>query len=161
QATSSATIHAKSARLRLTVTPTTPRMEPRRVAAVSSCVIRYMRIMTTSPNGIRCVRIGTVAIRQARVRRAVAPPRPGVGASSRRRKAPHAATRLPFRVSKGAVNGGDRGGADPERLVGILHLDAHGEAGREADPVERSLDARQPVDARAVLREHRPAQADD
>src|SRR5216683_4051103 len=161
QAMSSAIIQASRARPRLMVTPTTPRIEPRSVAAVSSCVIRYMTIMTTRPKGIRCVRIGTVAIRQASVRRNVAPPRPGVGASSRRRKVTHAATRSPIRAAERSANGGDRGGAYPERFVRVLHLDAHGKAGGKPDPVEGPLDARQPVDARAVLRRHGPTQADD
>ena len=68
-------------------------------------------------DGIRCVRIGTVATRQARVRRNVALPRPGVGASSRRRKARSAATRSPLRALERAVNRRDGGGAHPERVV--------------------------------------------
>jgi hypothetical protein len=45
-----------------------------------------MTISTTSACGMRWVRIGMVAIRQASVYRKVALARPGVGASSRRRK---------------------------------------------------------------------------
>jgi hypothetical protein len=54
-------------------------MEPRK-AAVSSWVTGYMKIITTSASGMRCVRIGIVAMRQARVSRNVAPPRPAVAA---------------------------------------------------------------------------------
>src|SRR4029077_18805358 len=161
QAMSSTTINASRARPRPMVSPTTPRIEPRSVAAVSSCVIRYMRIKATSANWNRCVRIGTVVTRQARVRRKVAAPRPGVGASSRRRKATHAATRSPIRALECAVNRGDGGGPYPERFVGVLHLDAYRKARREPDPVEGPLDARQPVDAGAILRQHGPSQADN
>src|SRR6266478_2430751 len=161
QAMSSATIHASRARLSLMVRPTPPRIEPTSVAAVSSCVIRYIRIKATSAKWIRCVRIGTVVTRQARVRRKVAAPRPGVGASSRRRKATHAATRSPIRALERAVNRGDGGGPYPERFVRVFHLDAYRKARREPDPVQRPLDARQPVDAGAILRQYGPSQADD
>ncbi len=86
QAISRATIHASSAAPRPSVTPATARMEPSSVAAVSSWVMRYITIITMSACGMRWVRIGMVAITQASVSRKVALPRPGVGASSRRRK---------------------------------------------------------------------------
>ena len=63
-----------------------------RLAAVSSCEITYIMTITSKPRGIRCVRTGIVPITQASVSRSVAPPRPGVGASSRPRKATHAGT---------------------------------------------------------------------
>jgi hypothetical protein len=91
QAMSRATIQTSRAEPSPMVTPTTPRMDPSRVAAVSSCVMRYMTIITTSACGMRWVRIGIVAMTQASVSRRVALPRPGVGASSRRRKSANAA----------------------------------------------------------------------
>ena len=90
QAMSRTTIQASSAAPRPSVTPITPRMEPSSVAAVSSCVMRYMTTITTSACGMRWVRIGMVAIAQASVSRSVAAPRPGVGASSRRRNSTNA-----------------------------------------------------------------------
>ena len=86
QAISMAAIQTSSAAPRPSVTPATARMEPSSVAAVSSWVMRYMTIITMSACGMRWVRIGMVAITQASVSRKVALPRPGVGASSRRRK---------------------------------------------------------------------------
>src|SRR5215813_12563396 len=99
------------------------------------------------------IMIGTVAAVHARVRRSVAPRRPGVGASSRRTKSTS---------KKGGSRSGGRGsnelmpsarrrataivdahdgrGAEPKRGVGILDPDSHGEPRGEAHPVDRLLD---------------------
>src|SRR5262245_16667339 len=156
------------------VTATTLRIEPRRVAVVSSLVIRYMTIMTTSPWGMWWIMIGTVAAVHAKVRRSVAPSLPGVGASSRRRnstrgevaRAGGRSRRLPMgsaarpRPTDRLVDGHDSRGADAEGLVGILHLDAYREPCGEAHPVDRLLDSRKPHHAGSVFREHRPSEAD-
>ena len=78
-------LRARRPRPRPMVTPTQPRIEPMRVAAVSSRVTRYNMIKATSPWGIWWVKMGIVVAMAARVRRKVAPALPGVGASSRRR----------------------------------------------------------------------------
>ena len=70
-------LHARRASPRPIVTPMTPRIDPISVAAVSSCVIRYITIMTKSPWGMWWVKIGMVAARQANVSRKVALPLPG------------------------------------------------------------------------------------
>ena len=90
-AISRTTIQTSRAAPRPTVTPAIAKTEPSSVAALSSCVIRYMTINASSACGIRWVRIGMVAITHASVRRKAAAPRPGVGASSRRKKPPSAA----------------------------------------------------------------------
>jgi hypothetical protein len=77
---------ARSAAAMPSVAPNQPRTVAMRVPAVSSTVTRYMTIITIIACGMRCVKTGTVAIMQARVSRRVAAPRPGVGASSRRKK---------------------------------------------------------------------------
>src|SRR5215470_1288588 len=117
------------------------------------------------------IMIGTVAAVHARVRRRVAPRRPGVGASSRRRKSkrgegwgwPRGLGPVPLmrsapilRASSLLADGHDGRGAQPERFVGILDLEAHREASSQTHPVDRLLDARQPHGARAVLRKHGP-----
>src|SRR5262250_3396094 len=121
------------------------------------------------------IMIGTVAAVHARVRRRVAPRWPGVGASSRRRKSrrgkgegsPRGPGPVPLmrsapilRASTLLTDGHDGRGAQPERFVGILDLEAHGEASSQTHPVDRLLDARQPHGARAVLGEHRPPETD-
>src|SRR5437879_3418558 len=122
--------------------------------------MRYMTIITMSACGMRWVRIGMVAIRQASVSRKVALPRPGVGrvpgAGSRRTRPWSTALAL-----ERAMHGRDGRGPDAEGLVRVLDLDAHGEARRQPDPVERALDAGQSIDAGPVLRQHGPAEPDD
>src|SRR5262250_2111198 len=121
------------------------------------------------------IMIGTVAAVHARVRRSVAPRRPGVGASSRRRKSrrgegwgwprglgpvPLMRSALILRASALFTDGHDGRGAQPERFVGILDLEAHGKASSQTHPVDRLFDARQPHGARAVLGKHRPTETD-
>src|SRR5215475_13466709 len=121
------------------------------------------------------IMIGTVAAVHARVRRSVAPSRPGVGASSRRRKSmsgvplvqPGALRLDPLmrlacllRASTLCADGHDGRGAQPEGSIGILDLDTHREPCGETHPVDGLLDAREAHDARAVLREHGPSEAD-
>src|SRR5215475_13598889 len=121
------------------------------------------------------IMIGTVAAVHARLRRSVAPSRPGVGASSRRRKSmsgvplvqPGALRLDPLmrlacllRASTLCADGHDGRGAHPEGSIGILDLDAHRESGGKTYPVDRLLDAREAHDARGVLREHRPPKSD-
>ena len=153
-------LQASRARPRPMVTPITPRIDPMSVAAVSSCVIRYMTIMTSSPCGIRWVKMGMVAARQASVSRNVALPRPGSaparGAENRGERGRHRRPRAQVPLHRRY-----RRGADAKGVVGILHLDAHGKARRETDPVKGALDARQSIDAGAVLRQHRPTEPND
>src|SRR5262245_14179861 len=121
------------------------------------------------------IMIGTVAAVHARVKRTVAPSRPGVGASSRRRKAtsgvpvvqsgvrtldPLMRSTSVLRAGTFFPDGHDGRGAQAEGRVGIFDLDAHREPGGETHPVDRLLDARESHDARAVLREHRPSEPD-
>src|SRR5215470_4831564 len=81
---------------------------------------------------------------------------PARGAESR--EAPRASWATSARV---ALHRRDCRGADAKGVVGILHLDPHGKARCETDPVEGALDARQPIDAGAVLRQHRPPEPND
>src|SRR5215510_5036939 len=103
------------------------------------------------------IMIGTVAAVHASVRRSVAPKRPGVGASSRRRNSTREKSMArsggrglgPFMASARCprathiADAHDGRGAEPKGLVGILDLDPHGEPRGEAHPVDRLLDARQ------------------
>src|SRR5215472_13304616 len=58
----------------------------------------------------------------------------------------------------GAAHGCYRGSTDAKGIIRIVHFDAYREARRETDPVKRALDARQAVDACAVLRQHGPTE---
>src|SRR5262245_31179221 len=157
------------------VMATTLRTEPRTVAVVSSLATRYMTIMTTSPCGMWWIMIGTVAAVHARVRRTVAPSRPGVGASSRRRNStrgeefprsgrdgagPLMGSTLRPGSSAFLADGHHGRGAQPEGLVRVLDLEAHREPRGQAHPVDRLLDAREAHHARPVLRKDGPAEAD-
>src|SRR5262245_3985683 len=55
----------------------------------------------------------------------------------------------------------DGRGADPERFVGVLDLDANREPRGQTHPVDRLLHARKPHHARAVVREDGPSETDD
>ena len=105
------------------------------------------------------VKIGIVAARQANVSRKVALPLPGVGVSSRRRKSRRAdgvigSREVPFTVATAEA---------PMRneSSGLSTLMRIGKARGETDPVERALDARQSIDACAVLRQHGPTEPND
>jgi hypothetical protein len=118
QAISMATIQTRTAAPRPSVAPARPRIEPSEVAAVSSCVMRYIMIITTRACGMRCVRTGIVAITQASVSRKVAPPRPGVGASSRRKNSTNAAPVTGSRVSASRARS-----RPPTHRCGTIRLD--------------------------------------
>src|SRR6266542_3712947 len=89
QTISSEILQARRASPKPTVAPIKPRIDPITVAAVSSCVIRYIGI------------------------------------------------------------------------IRVVHFDAYRETRGEADPVERTLDPRQSIDACAVLRQHGPTEPND
>src|SRR5215469_2056501 len=61
----------------------------------------------------------------------------------------------------GAAHRCYRGSTNAKGIIRIVHFDAYREARGEADPVKRALDARQPVDACAVLRQHGPTEPND
>src|SRR5215510_6628619 len=120
------------------------------------------------------IMIGTVAAVHARVRRTVAPSRPGVGASSRRRNStrgdefPRPRRDGPGRLMDSALRPGSSAflanshhgrGAQPEGLVRVLDLDAHRESRGQAHPVDRLRDAGKTHHARPVLRKHGPPEA--
>ncbi len=77
---------ANRAKTRPMVTPSALMIDPMIVAAVSSRATAYITIITRTPSGIWCCRIGIVAAMHATTSRKVALPLPAVGVSSRRRE---------------------------------------------------------------------------
>src|SRR5262249_48835695 len=125
------------------------------------------------------IMIGTGAAVQASVRRSGACQRSGVNASSRRRK-PYRpvvghgdrarvlvlttmtplAVRRPGCLRGLVTDGHDCRGTNAQGADRVVKTDAHGKPLSEADPVELPVDLRQPVGARAAVRDHGPAQPD-
>src|SRR5215831_16815418 len=161
------------------VTPMIPPRVPTSVAVVSSLASRYIMIMATKGKWSLNIMIGTVAAVQASVRRSVACQRSGVHANSRRRKSYRPVVgrgdrarvlvftiMAPLAVSRpgclrGLVTyGHDCRGTNAKGVIRVVKTDTHGKPLSEADPVELPVDLRQPVGARAAVRDHGPAQPD-
>src|SRR4029434_7362814 len=160
------------------VTPIMPPRVPTSVAVVSSLVSRYITIMASKGMWSLNIMMGTVAAVQASVRRSVACQRSGVNASSRRRKAHRPsvghgdcarvlvfAIMTPLAVSRpgglwGLVTDGhDCRGPNAEGVIRVVETETHGKPLGEADPVELSVDLRQPPSARGTVGDHRPPPA--